>query len=106
MTARARSIASSSLRPCSTGAGTALRFPRRLSMASPGYPSTSVRSPARNAHGHSGWVRIDSGLWVYLHADGAIVGEDSPPFSGRVVLIGKLARRKFPQIPTDLEEVR
>jgi len=59
-----------------------------------------------HAYGHSGWVRIDSGQWVYLHADGAIVGEDSPPFSGRVVLIGKLARRKFPQIPTDLEEVR
>ena len=59
-----------------------------------------------HAYGHSGWLRIDSGQWVYLHADGAIVGEDSPPFSGRVVLSGKLARRKFPQIPTDLEEVR
>jgi hypothetical protein len=59
-----------------------------------------------HAYGHSGWVRIDSGQWVYLHADGAIVGEDSQPFSGRVVLSGKLARRKFPQIPTDLEEVR
>ena len=59
-----------------------------------------------HAYGHSGWVWIDSGQWVYLHADGAIVGEDSPPFSGRVVLSGKLARHKFPQIPTDLEELR
>jgi hypothetical protein len=58
------------------------------------------------AYGHSGWVRIDSRQWVYLHTDGAIVGEDSPPFSAHVVLSGKLARRKFPQIPTDLEEVR
>ena len=50
------------------------------------------------AYGHTGWTEID-GRWAYLHAGGAIVGPGAPSFSGRVVLSGKLARRRFPEVP-------
>ena len=51
-----------------------------------------------HAYGHTGWIEMD-GRWAYLHAGGAIVGPGAPPFSGRVVLSGKLARRRFPEVP-------
>lgn len=52
-----------------------------------------------HAYGHTGWIELDD-RWVYLHAGagGAIVGAGAPPFSGRVVLSGKLARRRFPSL--------
>ena len=52
------------------------------------------------AFGHTGWIEVD-GRWVYLHADGAIVGPGAAPFSGRIVLSGKLARRSFPEAPSN-----
>jgi hypothetical protein len=55
------------------------------------------------AYGHTGWIEVE-GRWVYLHADGAIVGPGAPPFSGRVVLSRKLARRKFPEVPMNNPE--
>jgi Domain of unknown function (DUF927) len=51
-----------------------------------------------HAYGHTGWIET-AGQWAYLHAGGAIVGPTAPPFSGRVVLSGKLARRRFPEVP-------
>jgi hypothetical protein len=58
------------------------------------------------AYGHTGWIEVD-GRWVYLHADGAIVGAGAPPFPGRVVLSGRLARRRFSTNPSaDLERLR
>jgi hypothetical protein len=56
------------------------------------------------AYGHTGWLEID-GRWVYLHACGAITGTGAPPFQGRVILTGKLARRKFPS-PADSEDLK
>jgi len=50
-----------------------------------------------HAYGHTGWIEVE-GRWVYLHAGGAIVGPGAPAFSGRVVLSGKLARRRFPSL--------
>jgi hypothetical protein len=50
-----------------------------------------------HAYGHTGWIEVE-GRWGYLHAGGAIVGPGAPAFSGRVVLSGKLARRKFPEV--------
>ena len=47
------------------------------------------------AYGHTGWLEIE-GRWVYLHAGGAITGAGTPAFDGRVVLFGKLKRRRFP----------
>jgi hypothetical protein len=59
-----------------------------------------------HAYGHTGWIELD-GRWVYLHAGGAIVGPGAPPFSGRVVLSGKLARRRFPEVPrNDPEQLK
>jgi hypothetical protein len=53
-----------------------------------------------HAYGHTGWIALGSpGRWVYLHAGGAIVGASAEPFSGRVILSGKLARRSFPEAP-------
>jgi hypothetical protein len=53
-----------------------------------------------HAYGHTGWIELGSpGRWVYLHAGGAIVGASAEPFSGRVILSGKLARRRFPEAP-------
>jgi hypothetical protein len=48
-----------------------------------------------HAYGHTGWLEIE-GRWVYLHAGGAITGAGTPAFDGRVVLSGKLKRRRFP----------
>jgi hypothetical protein len=52
------------------------------------------------AFGHTGWIEVDE-RWVYLHAGGAIVGAGAAPFSGRIVLSGKLARRSFPEAPSN-----
>jgi hypothetical protein len=60
------------------------------------------------AYGHTGWIELGSpGRWGYLHADGAIVGAGAAPFSGRVMLSGKLTRRRFPEVPmNDLEALK
>jgi hypothetical protein len=52
------------------------------------------------AFGHTGWIEVDE-RWVYLHAGGAIVGAGAAPFSGRIVLSGKLARRSLPEAPSN-----
>jgi Domain of unknown function (DUF927) len=57
------------------------------------------------AFGHTGWVQLDTGQWIYLHAGGAITGLGAPTFEGRVVLSEKLARRTFPS-PSDPEFLR
>ena len=121
--ARVRSAGSSPWRPGWVGGGLASRFPRRVSTAFRGYPSSLgalavVEGPRVRhlvakafrleslkslkevyAYGHTGWTEID-GRWAYLHAGGAIVGPGAPSFSGRVVLSGKLARRRFPEVST------
>jgi hypothetical protein len=59
-----------------------------------------------HAYGHTGWIEF-GGSWAYLHAGGAIVGLGAPPFSGRVVLSGKLAHRRFPVVsPGDPEALK
>ena len=121
-TDRARPTGSSPWRPGWEGSGRDSTFPRRASKVFRGCPCISVRSLVSrvrgvkhlvakairlesqkslkevHAYGHTGWIEVD-GRWVYLHADGAIVGAGAPPFPGRVVLSGKLARRRFPEEP-------
>jgi hypothetical protein len=55
-----------------------------------------------HAFGHTGWIPVGD-QWVYLHAGGAITGAGTPPFDGRVVLSGKLERRRFPSHSSAIE---
>ncbi len=70
------------------------------------------------AYGHTGWRKLEDGRWAYLHAGGAIVGfvgdcdgdgcpgcQDCQPFSGRVVLHGRPARRALPE-PAKSEKLK
>ena len=57
-----------------------------------------------SAFGFTGWQKIEDERWVFLHSKGAIIERGTVPFSGRVVLEGKLSRRTFPQ--GDLEEIQ
>jgi hypothetical protein len=59
-----------------------------------------------HAYGHTGWLELND-RWAYLHAGGAITGVGAPPFESRIVLSGKLSRRRFPSPSSaDPEELK
>jgi hypothetical protein len=84
--------------PKHLGALASYEGPRVRHLVAKAFRLESVKSLKEiHAYGHTGWIELDN-RWVYLHAGGAIVGAGAPPFSGRVVLSGKLARRRFPSL--------
>jgi hypothetical protein len=87
--------------PMHLGALASVESPRVKHLVAKAIRLESARSlKTIRAYGHTGWIDVD-GRWVYLHAAGATVGAGAPPFPGRVVLSGKLARRRFPTNPSD-----
>src|SRR5216683_991406 len=75
----------------------AVIYPGRADHTRAAIQLLSCEAERRVVHGHTGWCQID-GVWVYLHAGGAI-GADGPVQGVEVQLPDALTRFRLPPPP-------
>ena len=90
--------------PKRLGALAVIEGPKARHLVSKAFKLESRGLREVHAYGHTGWIEVD-GRWAYLHAGGAITGAEARPFEGRVVLSGKLGRRRLPT-PSSEEDLK
>lgn len=81
----------------------AITYPNRKDFARAAIQSFSMTAEERSIYTHTGWRKL-SGVWVYLHAGGAI-GAAGPVSDVNMRLLGALSRYEL-RAPTNTSAVR